>query len=172
MLCDNCKKNKATTYFKKTINGETTETFLCEECAKKLGVSAGDMFKNSFFGSFGDFGDFGGFGDFGFMLPEFTKNNLLGTEKKCECGTSFRQIAKTGLVGCEKCYDTFRKELNSTLRKMHGATSHKPRLGATAKHDAKSEISDLRKQMEKAIKEENFEEAARLRDEIKAKEEK
>ena len=165
MLCENCKKNKATTYFRKTINGETTETFLCEDCAKKLGVNAGEIFKNSGFGDFG-------FGDFGFLLPEFTNTNMLGTEKKCDCGTTFRKIAKTGLVGCEKCYDTFRKELNSTLRKMHGATSHRPRLNAFRKNDPESEVASLRKQMEKAIKEENFEEAARLRDEIKAKEQK
>ena len=163
MLCDNCKKNKATTYFKKTINGETTETFLCEECAKKLGIGAGMMFKN------GGFSDFDGFD---FFLPEFIKTNRLEAEKKCECGKTFRAIAKTGLVGCEKCYETFRKELAPTLRKMHGATSHKPRENKAEKVDPKAEIKALREKMSKAIKEENFEEAARLRDEIKAREEK
>jgi protein arginine kinase activator len=163
MLCDNCKKNKATTYFKKTVNGETTETFLCEDCAKKLGIGAGMMFKN------GGFADFDGFD---FFLPDLFKPTRLGTEKKCECGRTFSEIAKTGLVGCEKCYETFKKELASTLRKMHGATTHKPRIEASKKADPQAEIKALRDRMSRAIKEENFEEAARLRDEIKAREEK
>ena len=161
MLCDNCKKNKATTYFKRTVNGETTETFLCEECAKKLGVSGG-MFKTT-----GGFGDFGGFD---FLVPDFIKTSQLETEKRCECGRTFRSIAKSGRVGCEKCYDTFRKELTPSLRKMHGASAHKPREGAVKKQDPKAEIDALRALMAKAIKEENFEEAARLRDEIKTRE--
>lgn len=163
MLCENCKKNKATTYFKKTVNGETTETFLCEDCAKKLGVGSGMMFKNSIFD------DFGGFD---FLFPEFIKQNRLEAEKKCECGKSFREIAKSGLVGCEKCYETFRKELAPTLRKMHGVISHKARKDTAEKADPKAEIKALKDRMSKAIKEENFEEAARLRDEIKAREEK
>ena len=164
MLCENCKKNKATTYFKKTVNGETTETFLCEDCAKKLGVSTGMIFKNA------GFSDFGGFD---FFFPEFVKTNRLeSAEKKCECGRTFRSIAKTGLVGCEKCYETFKKELAPTLRKMHGATGHKARTDAVKKSDPKAEIKALRDRMSKAIKEENFEEAARIRDEIKAREEK
>lgn len=163
MLCENCKKNKATTYFKKTVNGETTETFLCEDCAKKLGVGSGMMFKNSIFD------DFGGFD---FLFPEFIKPNRLESEKKCECGKTFREIAKSGLVGCEKCYETFKQELAPTLRKMHGAISHKARRDSEKKADPKAEIKELKDKMSKAIKEENFEEAARLRDEIKAREEK
>ena len=121
------------------------------------------MFKN------GGFADFDGFD---FFLPEFIKTNRLEGEKKCECGKTFRAIAKTGLVGCEKCYETFRKELAPTLRKMHGATSHKARENTAEKADPKAEIKALREKMSKAVKEENFEEAARLRDEIKAREEK
>ena len=41
MLCENCKKNVATTYFKQTVNGKTTEIFLCDECAAKLGLDSG-----------------------------------------------------------------------------------------------------------------------------------
>ncbi len=161
MLCDNCKKNKATTYFKKTINGETTEVFLCEECAKKHGITGGSIFK-----AMEGFGDFG---NFEFFVPEILKTNRLTEEKRCECGSTFRSIVKTGRVGCEKCYETFKKELAPTLRKMHGVLRHKPRSGEKA-NDPVSETESLRKLMEKAIKEENFEEAARLRDEIKARE--
>ena len=55
---------------------------------------------------------------------------------------------------------------------MHGAISHKARKDSEKKTDPKAEIKELKDKMSKAIKEENFEEAARLRDEIKAREEK
>ena len=53
---------------------------------------------------------------------------------------------------------------------MHGTAAHKQRVGAEAKQDPKAEIDNLRQLMAKAIKEENFEEAARLRDEIRERE--
>jgi len=168
MMCENCRKNSATTYYKQNINGKVTEMFLCEECAKKLGVNNSGMF-DSFANSF--FNDFGGFD---FLMPEFTRAYELGQEKKCECGTTFSKIAKTGLVGCEKCYETFKNELASSLRKMHGNVRHKPReLKKTATVlSPEDEVKQLKNKMAQAIKEENFEEAARLRDEIKARESK
>ena len=161
MMCENCKKNAATTYYKQNINGKVTELFLCEECAEKLGV-----------GKSSGFGDFGGLN---FFMPEFTRIRGMESEKKCECGTTFSQIAKTGLVGCEKCYETFKNELSSSLKKMHGLVRHKPREDARKVSEPLSpenELTELRKRMSEAIKEENFEEAARLRDEIKLKENK
>lgn len=59
MLCQNCNKNEATTYYKETINGQTRELHLCPECAAKLTGSApsfGSMFSDPFFSNpFGSF---------------------------------------------------------------------------------------------------------------------
>ena len=49
MLCQNCGKKPATTFLKKTINGETTEIHLCADCARKLGYVQ-RMQPDSFFG--------------------------------------------------------------------------------------------------------------------------
>ena len=66
MLCQNCGKNEATTHIKRVVNGDTTETHLCAECAQHLGY--GDMFSgfglnlDDFFGSF--------LGDSGAKMPQ------------------------------------------------------------------------------------------------------
>ena len=39
MLCDRCKKNEATSYFRSTVNGVTTEEHLCSACAAEKGFS-------------------------------------------------------------------------------------------------------------------------------------
>ena len=36
MLCQKCKKNEATVYYKENINGHVTEYNLCPECAAEL----------------------------------------------------------------------------------------------------------------------------------------
>ena len=84
MLCENCKKNTATTYFKQTVNGKTREVFLCSECAAKLGL--GDSFMN--------FGNFG----FGFnAMSELLGGSAVPSVSTCPiCGISLKEVY-TGL---------------------------------------------------------------------------
>lgn len=168
MLCENCKKNNATTYFKRNINGNIQEVYLCSECAAKL--------------------DIGGMSSslFDFFIPNQFRVRAEREQKKCGCGTTFYDISKTGKVGCPDCYETFRNELAAVLKKINGAKQHTGRCPerfrngkSEDKKASKVETSaentevTLRKQLENAIKCENFEEAAKLRDQIKAlKEEK
>ncbi len=168
MLCENCKKNNATTYFKQNINGNIQEVYLCSECAAKL--------------------DMGGMSSslFDFFMPSQFRVRAEREQKKCGCGTTFYNISKTGKVGCPDCYETFRNELAAVLKKINGAKQHTGRCpqrfenGKTEdKKVAQPEVKEenleakLRKELENAIKCENFEEAAKLRDQIKAlKEEK
>ena len=58
-MCDECGKRPAVYYMKKTLNGVTTERYLCEECRNKMGFLQPDMsdfgnmlaaFGNPFFG--------------------------------------------------------------------------------------------------------------------------
>lgn len=160
MLCENCKKNNATTYFKQNINGNVQEIYLCSECAAKLGI--GNMSSSLF----------------DFLLPQFSIEPE--TERSCGCGTTFGEISRTGMVGCPDCYTTFRNELSSALKKIHGVKQHVGRIPErlskeNAKADKKVKISEndstdeLKARLDTAIKEENFEEAAKLRDMIKAK---
>lgn len=174
MLCNNCEKNEATTHIKQIINGEMSQTHLCSECAKLLG--ANDMFSD-FNLNFSDF--FGNF--FGDMLPSLGQHNALRCEK---CGCSFDDIVKSGKVGCAKCYETFYDKLLPSLQRIHGKMHHTGKVSATADitdetenntteevteiyEDNSAKIEVLKESMKQAIETQNFEEAAKIRDEIK-----
>ena len=93
------------------------------------------------------------------------------SEKKCPvCGTTFREFAENGMAGCPTCYETFADELRPTLGKVHGHTSHIGRAPARYKEklDTKKHISELEAEQKEAVKNEDYERAAQIRDELKA----
>lgn len=156
MLCQSCEKKQATTHIKTIMNGELKEYRLCSDCAKKYG-----------YGSF--------LGDFGFDLDKLFGSFMEGigapkTRKRCQCcGSSFEDIARSGKVGCAECYDTFYDELLPSVRRIHGRTSHTGKLAHSAGTGVKikNEIAKCRTELEQAIKAQEFEKAAELRDRIR-----
>lgn len=170
MLCEKCKKRTATVFYNENINGKKRAYSLCGECAAQLRERGEMQDITSMAGSFADpFSElhdslFGGF----FGIPAV---KAVSAERKCPtCGTSFSQISRNGKVGCPACYETFQGELSRLIASIHGTTSH---TGCVpARHRAKQErtqrLSALREQLAKEIREENYEAAAALRDEIRA----
>ncbi|PWM46813.1 MAG: hypothetical protein DBX47_01730 [Clostridiales bacterium] len=154
MLCENCKKNVATTYLKQTINGKTSEIFLCSECASKIGLSQMPSLSNIF-----------GLDN---MLPNFFERSTELSELRCPtCGILFSEISKNGKVGCADCYNTFSNRLMPALARMHGNKKHIGKTPLSFKGKKMSETEKLKKQLEEAIATENFEKAAKIRDRIK-----
>ena len=156
MLCESCEKRQATTHIKTIMNGELKVFNLCPECAKKLGY--GSFFNNLGF----DFDKL-----FGSFMDGFTTEP---NAKRCkQCGSSFEDIAKSGKVGCANCYETFYEELMPSIQRIHGRTSHTGKLAHSAGTEVRlrNEIQKYKLQLEKAIKEQEFEKAAELRDRIK-----
>ena len=107
---------------------------------------------------------------------------------KCKnCGMTYDEFIKTGMFGCENCYDTFRNPINSLLKNLHGTSKHigrgyknniktsniniknSEKISEKTKEVSKEEIKieELNRQLEKAIKEERYEDAAKIRDQIK-----
>jgi protein arginine kinase activator len=78
------------------------------------------------------------------------------------CGTTIQDIAATtSRIGCPDCYTHFKDELTPFIKNYHKSLQH---VGKSPKRiDAK----DLKKALEEAIKKEDYELAAKLRDEIK-----
>lgn len=157
MLCDKCKKNIATTHIEQNIGGKVTKMDLCSECAASVDTGISMNFGGLLGSIFGDA-----------MLKAPTAG-----EKTCKfCGSTFADIARTGRVGCAECYTEFYDKLLPTLHKLHGNTTHQGKRPGTStaqpqiKHGA-SRIDELKAKMSAAIAQENFEEAAKLRDEIK-----
>ncbi len=159
MLCQNCKRNDATVHFKRIINGESAEINLCPSCAAALGVS--DAFT--------------GVGSFTELLGAFLSQDTASVSNRvlrCEtCGFSFEDIARTGRPGCPDCYRVFSRKLRPTLVKLHGRAVYKGKTPSEAVSEKKSraaEINELKKQLEQAVAAENYEQAAVLRDKIRA----
>jgi protein arginine kinase activator len=113
-----------------------------------------------------------------------SEGEAAGAVKCDRCGLSFRQYRKTMLLGCSECYQAFEKHLAHDLRRYHGTVRHvgqpqPPELTEVpetpAEPPAENQIETLQKRLDLAIKDEDFELAAQLRDEItrlKAKEKK
>jgi len=159
MLCEECGKNQATVSITVTTSNGVNTRRLCPECVKKmeLNLSKGDI--QSFLSS---------------VL------SVLGNQKKTEevsvvcsaCGLSFAEFEHTGRLGCAQCYRDFSQQLKPSLQKIHGRTQHAGRKPKAFVNDPQQErlekINELRKQMDEAVSDENFEEAARIRDELRA----
>lgn len=107
-------------------------------------------------------------------------NSLAGVERCNTCGSSFNDIVKGGHIGCSDCYEKFEDKLEPSIRKIHGKTKHigkfvtysedeteKPKEKETPKPKVNT-LDSLKEQLKDAIKEQRFEDAAVLRDKIKA----
>ncbi|MBQ9945581.1 MAG: UvrB/UvrC motif-containing protein [Clostridia bacterium] len=163
MLCQNCKRNDAGVHLKRIINGEAAEIHLCGTCAVALGI--GDTA-----GSFSPFG-----GVQGGNLSHADTRRMSNKGIRCEtCGFSFEDIARTGMPGCPDCYRVFAGKLRPTLVKLHGRAvfNGKGPSFADGQEASPDSLSELRERLEQAVREENFELAAVLRDEIRSLSEK
>lgn len=161
MLCDRCKKNVATYHRSVMINGEGYETHLCEKCANEMNLDTDfDMEMNMDMGF--------GFGNdiFDFINNNFGFNGLFLEKdtKKCpKCGSTFSDFLKRGKLGCSECYDTFSEEIRDMLENMDNPTDID--LDLTAEP---SELEKLENDFNKAIAEERYEDAGKLKEKINA----
>ena len=160
--CDKCGAENATTHVKTIINGEFKEYDLCSACAHKLGYT------NVFADMESDFSHLlGSF--FGNVLPARTQST------RCEfCGSPYAAIANTGHVGCANCYQLFADRLNPSIVRIHGNAAHcgkHSKIAAQAREERaetkEDKIKRLQSQLDEAIKQQEFERAAELRDQIR-----
>lgn len=154
MKCDKCDK-EATVHLTQVINGEMQKLHLCAECAQSLGVSPSPAFSVSdiLLGS---------------AVPE------KPAEPKSlvcdECDTSLQNLQKQGRLGCPRCYGVFRPNVLELLESMHSATQHVGSVPARFQAETGSEQQQiaLREALADAVAREDYEQAARLRDQLVA----
>lgn len=164
MTCDICSKNEATVHLTEVINNETRELHLCEGCAREKGAEALEQFGGGPGDPTGGLAELlAGLADLGAKLP----GGAAVAGIKCEqCGLTYDDFKKSGRLGCGACYEAFRKVLGPLLKKIHGSTGHSGLVPPPA--EPKGDLLKLREQLKTAIQAESFEEAARLRDQIRA----
>ena len=165
MLCDICKKNNATILITKIVNGEKKELNVCEYCAKEktdffFGEDLDFINKFSFQNILSDIMDY---------VNENKKEDIIKTIVCNNCGTTLEEFKKTGLLGCDNCYNEFSSNIESIAKRLQGSIEHKGKIPlregkmlVREKH-----LTKLKFEMQKVIEEENFERAAEIRDEIK-----
>ena len=169
MLCEKCKKRTATVFYNENFNGKQRSYSLCGECAAKLREKGDLQDITSMMGSFADpFSDlrddfFSGF----FGMPV---QKTVASASKCPvCGFTYADVLKEERVGCAECYHAFGSELERTIQALQGVGRH---CGAVpSRYRARKEreecLKRLRLSMQEAIREEDFERAAKLRDDIR-----
>ncbi len=92
-----------------------------------------------------------------------------GAELKCpHCGFTQADFKKAGRLGCSECYTAFAEGLEGLLKSMHKGPKHVGKVPQSLRqiHDFAERVKSLQKRLEKAISDEDFEQAARCRDEI------
>ena len=162
MLCDICGKNPATVHLTEIVDDQMTELHLCEECARQKSIQMEQQF---------------GLSDLLAGLAEFEKPALQkeAVLLKCSnCDLTYTDFKKIGRLGCSECYSTFKKYLGPLLKRIHGSSLHlgKSPLKVTKALKKKIDLSSLRYELQKAIEREAFEEAAKIRDQIRELEKK
>jgi protein arginine kinase activator len=172
LTCQRCGQQDATVHLVELVDGVRTSQWLCSACAGRAAESGGDP--TPF--------------DFGENHPEsneeedaYSLASFLGQvfERKegddlpdlpacTSCGYTLDQFRRTNSLGCPDCYQAFRTPLLSILSHLHRHVSHLGKVPGNARSGSSrtGALSRCRVALEKAIAAEDFENAARLRDEI------
>lgn len=178
MKCDVCA-SEATVFLTQIINGQMTTVNLCDACSKAKGVT-----------------DETGFGLAEAFLSGSIPEAPNTAEAICQtCGFTASQLKKIGRMGCPDCYSTFRDGLDNLLKAMHKGTRHigkipanwqttapesspermdqvssqptKKKIASVTEPEAtEPSLATLKKQLETAVSEERYEEAAIIKREI------
>jgi protein arginine kinase activator len=153
--CDKCGK-PATIHLTDIVGSQKSEKHLCEDCAAAEGYTVKTNVPISQ------------------LLEDFVLQSSTGrefSELKCDiCGISFNEFREHGLLGCPNDYEAFQVALGPLVeRAQEGATQHigkAPKRGDAAQRRHNT-LLRLRAELKSAVKAEDYELAASLRDQIK-----
>lgn len=155
-ICDDCGKHDAI-YQVKVVDseGNAQELNLCEECARKRGI--GEGMKPSV----------------AELFAKALREKVEAQDKKLVCGScglTYLEFKKLGRLGCARCYEAFQARLLPLIQRVQGATHHtgkRPGLSPKPIRLRQVAVKHLREELKKAIAQEEYEKAARIRDELK-----
>jgi protein arginine kinase activator len=158
MLCDACRERDATVTLTNAVKGEVSVTHLCQRCATERGIETPSTpFKNMI-------------ADY---LPTVQQQQAVHEveSRGCSfCSMTLRDFRDTARLGCARCYSTFEPSLRELLRRVHGSALHVGRgyepPPLTLLQEATA-LGELRERLRRAVAQEEFETAARIRDEIR-----
>ncbi|MCX7995604.1 MAG: UvrB/UvrC motif-containing protein [candidate division WOR-3 bacterium] len=150
MLCDNCKKNPATFFYKDVSGEQIKEVHLCEECARKKGIISDKK-----------------------LSPHEILQKLLKSVEKEDgqivcpiCLLTLSEFKKFGRFGCANCLKVFEPYIKTLIREVQNSEKH---IGKKAKPGGRRivEIFRLKEELRRALEKEAYEDAAKIRDQLK-----
>ncbi len=159
MICESCKQHSATVHMTDILHGGAKkEVHLCEACAEKEGVAmpAHPPKVTEILG--------------GLMDPAAGREIKDLLEQKCPfCGITYPEFRTRGRLGCAHDYTVFRKGLEPLLDKIHGKTQHMGKMPSSVGRDVEREqaLRELRLDLDRSVKLEEYERAAEIRDQIR-----
>tara|TARA_B100000959_G_scaffold278097_1_gene335793 strand:+ start:177 stop:668 length:492 start_codon:yes stop_codon:yes gene_type:complete len=149
--CDYCDQ-PAIYHDVRIENGVHTTLNLCQEHATEAGISLGPI-------------------DLSIVLNVDATFPEMQDQTSCpDCGMTIAQYKESSLLGCPTCYKRFEEQLAHVIANVQdNHTQHVGRAPSTASEDLSRHLTVRRllKQLEKAVTQEQYEEAAVLRDELR-----
>ena len=163
--CERCNK-LATVHMTEISGGKPHDVHLCDACAQEAGyVQQTHLPINE-------------------LLNQFMKKQAQVSDApatRCnDCGMSWQEFKDTGLLGCPKDYDLFINQLGGVIERAQGGANHHTGKALVHPHDAtkkpkddavklrQAELNRLRKELARAVEDESYERAAKIRDQIRA----
>jgi len=161
MQCQICNKRTATIHLTEISEGVRTEMHICEQCAADQGIAAqGQMSINELLSHL--------------LASQPADDEIFGPmdqESACpSCGFTLARLRKEGMLGCPEDYEVFEAALLPLIERAHnGNTTHCGKVPSKTPQGTKQlvQLANLRRQLEAAVRDEDYELAAKLRDEIK-----
>lgn len=149
MKCVLCQVNEATVYFKQVTEGNSCEMNICESCAVKHGLLLNPPAKLA-----------------DMIMGKDSKHSRQQSKGKvCPvCGLAESAFADKSRLGCSSCYETFKEDLSVLIGNVQKGERHCGKVPETA--GVRGRIAQFESDLAMAVKKENFEDAAELRDRI------
>jgi len=161
MQCQICNKRTATIHLTEITDGVRSEMHICETCAADQGIaSQSQMSINELLSNL--------------LAAQPADEEIFGASEQeavCPtCGFTLARLRKEGMLGCPNDYEVFEKTLLPLIERAHaGGNRHCGKVPSKTPRQTRRlvELSNLRRQLDVAVRDEDYERAAKLRDEIK-----
>jgi len=151
MLCDDCRNKPASIFFKEVLPDKTVELHLCDECASKRGLLVTKKLSPQE------------------ILQKLLRQKSAQDEKIIcpNCYMSLAEFKRVGRFGCNQCITTFDEHIKHLIKQIHQSDRH---IGRKSSSGTKKgfEIYKLREDLKNALDSEAYEDAAKIRDKLKA----
>ena len=166
MLCQSCNEQPATVHVTEIVHsdgsgnegaGAIQEQHLCERCAESANLPSKPVLKKSV-------------AEVWKLLQASAQRGKRESGIACpDCGMTLLEFRQRGRLGCAKDYEVFAPHLRELLERIHGATKHVGRVPGLDEvaMERLQRMGQLQRELEEAIRAEAYEDAARLRDELK-----